>query len=185
MPQQFVQNPMNQFEAENLPVGWPWRFFMISFVIFLSSILIYLGLVFGYEPFLKNEIAKKDQAIAQSGAEVSKDDQDKFIQIYSKVINIKSLIDNHIFSSNALLFLQSVTHPKVYYTGLGMKVSDREIELDGVAASFSALSEQLEAFAQTKGIERYSLVQSQLNGDIVQFKVSLKLSKELLLSITK
>ena len=185
MPQQFVQNPMNQFESENLPVGWPWRFFMVSFVVFLSTILIYLGLVFGFEPFLSKQIEQKDQEIAQRGAAVSKEDQDKFIQIYSKVINIKSLVDNHIFSSNALLLLERVTHPRVYFTGMGMKVSDREVELDGVAGSFSALSEQLEAFAQTKGIERYSLTQSQLNGDLVQFKASLKLSKDILIATTK
>lgn len=184
MPQQFVQNPMNQFEAENLPVGWPWRFFMVSFVIFLMSVLVYLGLVFGYEPFLTNQIAQKDKEIEQRAAMVSKEDQEKFIQIYSKVINIKSLIDSHLFSSNVLSLLEKVTHPKVYYTGLSMKMLDRELELDGVAGSFSALSEQLEAFAQTKGIERYSLTQSQLSGDTVQFKVSLKLSKDTL-TLTK
>lgn len=181
MPQQFVQNPMNQFEAENLPVGWPWRFFMVSFVIFLMAILVYLGLIFGYQPFLSNQIAQKDQEISQRAASVSKEDQDKFIQIYSKIINIKSLIDNHVFSANALSMLEKVTHPKVYFTGLSMKTMDREMELDGVAESFSAISEQLEIFAQTKGIERYSLTQSQLSGDVVQFKVSLKLSKDLLL----
>lgn len=181
MPQQFVQNPMNQFEAENLPVGWPWRFFMVSFIIFLMSILVYLGLVFGYEPYLAGQIAQKDTEIEQRAATVSKEDQDRFIQIYSKVINIKSLIDNHLFSSNVLLMLEKATHPKIYYTGLSLKMLDRELELDGAAESFSALSEQLEAFAQTKGVERYSLTQSQLSGDTVQFKVSLKLSRDILL----
>ncbi len=181
MPQQFVQNPMDQFAPENLAVGWPWRFFTVSFVVFLASLLAYLGLVFGYEPFLTNQISAKDQEIAQRVASVPKADQDKFIQIYSQIINVKSLVDSHIFSSNALALLESATHPRVYFTSLNMKVSDRELDLDGVAESFPVLSEQLQIFAQTPGIENYSLIQSQLNGTAVQFKASLKLSKDLLL----
>lgn len=157
---------------------------MVSFVIFLMSVLVYLGLVFGYEPYLSNQIAARDQEISQRSSTVSKADQDKFIQIYSKIINIKSLIDSHLFSASALSLLESLAHPQVYFTALTMKTADRQIDLDGVAASFSALSEQLEAFAQSASIESYSLSQSQLSGDTVQFKVSLKLSGSAL-AITK
>lgn len=181
MPQQFLQNPMNQFERESLPVGWPWRFFMVSFVIFLVSILSYLGLAFGYNPYLNSEIAKKDGEINQLSGAVSKENQDKFIQIYSQMINIKSLLDSHIFSSNVLSLLEQRTHPKVYFTGVNLKSPERELELDGIAASFSVLAEQLEIFAQTKDIEKYTLGQSQLNGDVVQFRITLKLNKSTLI----
>ncbi len=171
---------MDQFESERLPVGWPWRFFMVSFVIFLASILVYLGLAFGYEPFLDSQIQKVEDEINARAASVSKENQDKFIQVYSQMINIKSLLDAHIFPSSVLTLLEQKTHPRVYFIGANLKSAERELELDGSAANFSALAEQLEIFAQTKEIERYTLSQSQLTGDMVQFKVALKLSRNVL-----
>ena len=180
MAQQFVQNPMNQFEAERLPVGWPWRFFMFAFIVFLASILVYLGLVFGYEPFLNNQINAVDQQISQASAVVPQADQNKFVQVYSQIINLQSLTANHVFASNSLKLLETVTDPQVYFTGATLKTDQRTLDLDGVAASFPVLAEQLEAFAESKQIDRYTLVQSQLNGGAVQFKVSLTLNTALL-----
>ena len=180
MAQQFVQNPMEQFEAERLPVGWPWRFFMFAFVVFLVSILVYLGLVFGYEPFLNNQVSAADQQIAQSAAAVPQADQQKFIQVYSQIINLKSLTANHIFASNALKLLETLADPQVYFTGATLKTDKQTLDLDGSAASFPVLAEQLESFAESKQIDQYTLVQSQLNGGEVQFKISLTLNKDLL-----
>lgn len=172
---------MDRFQGERLPVGWPWRFLMVSFVIFLTSILVYLGLAFGYKPFLNSSIEKKDAEISQQAASVKKEDQDKLIQVYSQMINIKGLLDSHIFPSGIFTLLEQKTHPKVYFTGADFKSSEGELQLDGLAASFSVLSEQLEIFAKTPEIDRYTLRQSQQSGDLIQFQVLLKLGKGILL----
>ncbi|MDE2000953.1 MAG: hypothetical protein KGI60_00095 [Patescibacteria group bacterium] len=176
MPQQFVQNPMNQFESERLPVGWPWRFFMVSFVIFLVSILGYVGLAFGYEPFLNTKVASLDQNITQGAAEVSSTQQQQFIQVYSQIVNLKSLVGDHVFSSNVLFLLQSVTYPQIYYTHADLKTAERTLTLDGVAPTFDILSQQLAVFSQTSAVTGYTLDQSQLNNNQVQFRVTLKLA---------
>lgn len=176
-----MQNPMDQFAPENLEVVWPWRFFTASFVIFLASVLAYFGLVYGYEPYLTNRVAATDLEISQRVASIPKADQDKFIQIYSQIVNVKSLADNHLFTSNTLSLLERITHPRIYFTNMTVKGKERELVVDGVAESFSVLSEQLQIFAQTPGVDGYSLIQSQLNGTTVQFKASLKLNRSLLL----
>ena len=180
MPQQFVQNPLEQFEPERLPVGWPWRFFSVSLIIFSATLLLYLGLVFGYKPFLNSSIQKKDAEISKISQTVTKEDQEQFIKFYSQLANLKLLLDNHSVSSKVFPALEQMTNKKVFYKSANLKVPERELELDGVAESYGVLSEQLEAFNKSDGVERFILGQSQAGESGVQFKATLKLKANLL-----
>ena len=157
MPQQFTQNPLNQFESENLPVGWPWQFFSVSLIIFLTSLLIFLGLTLGYGPYLRSQILETDDKINQLLETVSKKDQERFAQFYSQLVNLKNLLDNHILSSKVLPWLEKITNQKVYYTNATIKVPEHKLELEGIAESYGVLGEQLEAFNQTEGISHLLL----------------------------
>lgn len=178
MPQQFVQNPLEQFETESLPIGWPWRFLAVSFIIFSATAFVYAGMVFGYEPYLNNKIAEQDQAIGQLAESVSADERDQFARFYSQIVNLKNLLDNHVAGSTVFPFLESVTNKRVYYTAANLKTAERGLELDGVAADYQVLSEQLESFKRSSLVSGYSLNQSQLSSDSnVQFKVVVKLKE--------
>lgn len=179
-PRQFTQNPLNQFESENLPVGWPWRFFSASLIIFFAVLLVYLGLVFGYQPYLRSQIQEMDNQINQLLGTVSKEDQENFTQFYSQLVNLKSLLDNHAESSKLFPLLEKITNKKVYYTNLNLRIPERELELEGLTESYAVLGEQLESFNQSNEIDRYLLNQSQLSGNLVQFKATLKLKAGLL-----
>jgi len=175
MPQQFKQNPLEQFESENLSVGWPWRFFSVALIIFSAALLVYLGLIFGYQPYLRSQLQETDNQINQLLGTVSKEDQENFIRFYSQLVNLKNLLDNHIESSKLFPLVEKITNKKIYYNNFNLRVPERELELEGRAESYAVLGEQLESFNQSEEIERYLLNQSQLSGNLVQFKVTLKL----------
>lgn len=153
---------------------------MIAFVIFLAAILSYFGIIFGYQPFLESGIREKDGEISKLADSVSKQEQEKFIQFYSQLVNLKVLLDNHANASKAFPFLERVTHQKVFYQNATLKVPERELELEGAAESYLALAEQLESFARSSEVERYLLTQSQLKENLAQFKVVLKLKDTVL-----
>lgn len=180
MPQQFHQNPLEQFEPEKLPVGWPWRLFTASFVIFLAAALTYVGLIWGYEPYLNSQIKKRDIEIEQLAQTVSKEKQEEFIRFYSQMSNLKELLNKHNLASKAFSLLEKMTNQKVYYTNAYLKVDERTIEVDGVSDSYGVLAEQLEAFHQTGDVERHMLNQSQLREGRVRFKATLTLKETLL-----
>ena len=180
MPQQFTQNSLSRFESENLPVGWPWRFFSVSLIIFLTSLLIFFGLTLGYGPYLRSQILETDAKMNQLLETVSKEDQEKFAQFYSQLVNLKNLLDNHIASSKIFPWLEKITNQKVYYSNFNLRVPEKELELEGLADSYAVLGEQLEAFNQAPEIERYLINQSQASGNLVQFKVTLKLKDAVL-----
>ncbi len=173
MPQQFAQNPLNQFEPEKLSVGWPWRLLSVSFIIFLIILLTYFGLVIGYEPYLNSRIEQKETEINNLAQTVSNEDRDKFIGFYSKLDNLKNILDNHIFSSKIFPQLERITNKKVYYSGVSLKIPTREFEVDGVAENYGVLGEQLESFAQLSEVERYILNQSRIEEGAVRFKATL------------
>lgn len=180
MPKQLTQNPLEQFEPERLPVGWPWRLFSVSFIIFLAVLLVYFGLVFGYEPFLRSQIEKKDAEIAELGKAVRKEDQENFSKFYSKLLNLQNLLSSHAIPSKLFPFLERATHPRVYYAGANLKVPERELQLDGIADSYGSLGEQLAVFDRSADVERLVMNQSQLGSGGVQFRLTLKLKNELL-----
>ena len=171
---------MDQFEPEKLPVGWPWRLLSVALILFLASIFIYLGLIFGYGPYLESQIAKADVEIKTLTDTVSKDDQERFIQFYSQLSNLESLLNNHILSSKIFPQLEKISNKKVYFNIANIKVENKLMELDGVADSYAVLGEQLEAFNQTKEISRYILNQSQAEEGAVRFKVTLYLNDSLI-----
>ena len=180
MPQQFAQNPLNQFESEQLPVGWPWRLLSVSFIIFLVAILTYFGLAVGYSPYLNSRIEKKEAEIDQLAQSVSKEDRDKFIGFYSQLSNLKDLLDNHIFTSRIFPQLEKITNKKVYFIVANLKAQTNELELEGIADNYGILGEQLEAFNQLEGVSSYILNQSRVEEGAVRFKATLKLKNQIL-----
>jgi hypothetical protein len=180
LPQQFIKNPLEQFESEKLAVGWPWRLFTISLIIFGVILFVYFGLIIGYEPYLQSKIQEKDGELNQLAQIVSKEDQEKFIGFYSQLTNLKTLLEKHIAVSKLFPLLERITNQKVYFSGANLKTLERELELEGFAESYGILGEQLESFDQTKEISNYILDQSHLSEGKVQFKVKLKLKDDVI-----
>jgi len=133
-----------------------------------------------YEPLLNRKIEVAEAEFKKLSAGVSKEDQEKFTLFYSQITNLKNLLANHTAASKAFVFLEKLTHPEVYFRDVSLRVSEGKLELNGVAGSFSVLSEQLEAFNQAEEIDRYLIRQSQVEEGKVQFKVELTLKANLL-----
>ena len=178
MPQ-FDQNIIEKFGREKLPTGWPWRFFTISVILLGISLVIYLGLTFGYRGFLNNQLGKKDQEINQLAASIPKEDQAQLMKFYSQLQNLKSILDQHVLGSKTLPFLEKTTNKKVFYNKLDLDVRQRSLNLDGIAESYEILAQQLEAFNQAPEVERFLINNSQLTQGAVRFSLSVILKPEM------
>lgn len=172
---QYNQN-FAELSPEKLPTGWPWRFLIFALILFMASLLTYIGLSFGYRPYLQNQIAAADQAVNKLAASVPVADQEKLVAFYSQIVNLKSVLDNHIIASKILPFLEKNTNRRVYYNRLDVDVNQRSLSLEGVAENYEILAQQLEAFNQAREVERFLINESQLVGDRVRFKASIILS---------
>lgn len=178
----YNNSALEQFKPEKLPVGWPWRLLVLSLVTLTMVILSYFGLLYGYQPYLKNQIQETEAKSAKLSSEISATDKDQFIKSYSQLANLQGILKNHIFGSQFFPFLEKLTNQKNYFLNANIKFDERNIILNGIAQSYSALGEQLAAFDSNPLIENYILNQTQTTTDnLVQYKLTFKVSPKVLL----
>jgi hypothetical protein len=160
--------------------GLPWRLLAFSSFLFLLSLLGYFALSFGYSAYLNNQILNTETETKALTQKISTDSQSKFIDVYSRLANFKSLLSTHIYSTKIFPLLEKITNPFVYYNNIEISIDDRRMILSGIAASFEALSRQLKLYDDEKAmIENYILNQSRIVDDQVNFRVTLTLSPKL------
>lgn len=163
-----------------MSVGWPWRLFLFSIMLLLAVGLAYAGLVYGYQPYLTSKIEDVDKKTNELLAQVSIKDKEDFIKFYSQTTNLKDILENHVFSSKIFTLLEKRTSQKVYYTDFDFNLTERKLSLSGLAESYSVLGEQLASFDEEPMIEKYNLENSRTNENLVQFKIAVVLSPNLL-----
>lgn len=171
---------MEQYVPETPPAGVPWRLFTYAGLAFLASLLIYVGLSVGYKSYLSSRISAVDGQIKKLGVAISKEDQEKFLRFYSQLVNFNKILDNHVLPAQIFPLLEKITSQKVRFTNFDLKIDERKLTLEGAAASYEILAQQLSAFAGDPGVENYMLNQSQLADGAVKFKAVLTLKKEVL-----
>jgi hypothetical protein len=177
---QYNQSVAEKFmEPEKLPVGWPWRLFLFSLVIFALVIFVYLGIIWGYQPYLQSQKESLDKKINEIGGAISETDRENFINFFSQLINIQTLLNTHIKGSNIYSFLEKNTNKGIYYETADLSTSEHSLKLTGSARSYDNLVQQLVAFEQAPEIERTILEQSQTAEKGIRFSLQLIMKYEI------
>ena len=154
-----MEYPKNLLEEqfmkpEEIEVGWPWRLLVFTLFIFGITLVIFLGMQFGYGPYLDKKIQNLDAKINELNQSLNQSEVDNFIKFYSQISNLKTLLDKHIFGSNILKFLEANTLKSLVYTSANLDIGrNKEIKLRGIAPNFEALSQQLEIFRQSDSVK--------------------------------
>lgn len=178
---QYTQGVAEKFmEPEKLPVGWPWKLFIFSIILFALVIFIYLGIIWGYQPYLQSQKKSFDQKINETGGVISESDRENFVSVFSQLANLQSLLNTHIKGSNIYSFLEKNTNQGVYFEGADLSVTEHFLRLEGIARSYDNLVQQLVAFEQAPEIARVILEQSQTAERGIRFSLQLIIKPEML-----
>ena len=162
-----------QFVTENIPVGFPWRLFTFSLILFLFSVFVFFGLKFGYASYLTNQTSVLDKKIQDLGNRVSVEDQARFIGFYSQLANLKKILDRHGFPGNVFNFLEKQTVGEVFYTDADFAATDSGLILKGFAASSEVLVAQLTIFDRSPEVADVFLNQTNADRGGVAFTLTL------------
>ena len=177
-PKSFIEQALSK--PEELEVGWPWRLLVLACFIFGITLVIFLGMKFGYEPYLDKKIKTLDAEIDKLNQSFTQSQVDNFIKFYSQLSNLKILLNNHIFGSNILKFLEENSLKNLTYSGLDLDVSRKETKLSGTISSYELLAQQLEIFRQSPLVKEVFFKKSKKNDQGgVDFEVVLILKNEL------
>lgn len=178
----------NQSELEKIALrkrpsssGTMWRLLMFSFVIFFGVIASYVGIEFGYKNFLENQKDKASNEASSLITGVSKEQQMAVVNFYSRLSNMKGLLDNHLYFSNFLDFLENKTSPNVYLEDVSFFVKENKVKANGVARTFLDLSRQMEGWSKAEGVSEVVLDSSKsIGGGRVSFTALFNFSEKVL-----
>ncbi|MDP3901899.1 MAG: hypothetical protein Q8Q37_02925 [bacterium] len=171
-----MANNLDNFGPEKLEVGWPWRLLSFSIILFVALAAGYLGLRFGYGSYLHSQIEDKDAEIAELARTIPEVEQQNLLRFYGQLGNLQNVLNKHVIISKVLPLLERITNQRVYYSGFDLDVAKRTVIVDGVAQSYSVLSQQLQSFKETSELESFYLNQTDARGSLVNFKVGLVLN---------
>jgi hypothetical protein len=143
--------------------GWSGRLVMFSGTALFVVILAFVGLKFGYEPYLDKQIAVSINDQKKFSQEIPTDIQDNIVKFYSQITNIKSLLARHGTPSEFFDLLETKTLPNVYFEKLNLTASNREAQISGRAKTFQDFSSQIAIFQATPLISKVVVKTSTLD----------------------
>ena len=153
LPQQVVEQLGR--EPTGTP-GWSSGIILFSGAIFVIVVGLYLGLAFGYEPYLNAQIAQAQSQMGKVGQSISSSDQSELIAYYSEVANLHTLISGHVLFSQFLTWLGSNTEANVYYNNMSF-TSGNQVTLTALGAGQADVDEQLEIFEASPEVQAVSV----------------------------
>lgn len=137
--------------------GWSGQLLMFAGTIFFISFGVYLGLVFGYKPYLDSKISALDAQIQGFTREIPLSDQEQLASFYSQLSNLGGILQKHVVSSPLFDWLEKHTDANVYYTKFNFSPSTNQLALTGTAKTTSDFIQQLQAFQGESAVERINV----------------------------
>lgn len=143
--------------------GWSSRILLFSATFLILSLGIFLGIQFGYRPFLEGQVLQLDQEINNFSAQVSMAQQDELIIFYSQLDNLNNLLARQVQTSKVFQWIEANTNTQVQLDNLSFNATTKTLTLSGQARTILNLGEQLNRFQAQPEIMNLQLSQLSLN----------------------
>jgi hypothetical protein len=153
LPQQVVEQLSR--ESEKTP-GWSSGILFFSGGILMLVIVAYLGLTFGYQPYLNGGIEQARSQISSLNQSISSADQAKLLAYYSQIANLNTIVVGHVFFSQFLAWLEANTEANVYYGSLDF-TSGRQATLATLAKTQADVNQQIAIFESSPDVSAVSV----------------------------
>ncbi|MBI4085653.1 MAG: hypothetical protein HY433_00165 [Candidatus Liptonbacteria bacterium] len=137
--------------------GWSGQLLMFAATIFFISVGVYLGLMFGYKPYLNSKISGLDAQIQKFTQEIPLSDQEQLISFYSQLSNLGGILQKHVISSALFDWLEKNTSANIYYTRFNFSPGTNQLALTGAAKTTNDFIQQLQAFQNESAVERINV----------------------------
>ena len=155
----------------------PWRLMVFSIVLFAFSFLVFFGIRYGYAASLDAQSSQltKDAAALDKKISEQSANQDSYLGLYSRIYNLKSVLQKHIFPSNGFVLLEKYSIADAYFLNENYSVEEGGFRLNGLAKTFDALAQQMAIFEQSAKaqIASVSLKDVSISEKGVQFEIIL------------
>jgi flagellar biosynthesis protein FlhB len=147
-------NVLEQIEKDrSKSPGWSGQILTFSGAILLISIIIYVGLAYGYKSYLNSSLQKLQSQIQSFSEQIPLNEQTNIINFYSQLANLKTLLANHVISSPVFAWLEKNTQTNVFYSKLNLNVATNQLSLSGSAKSVDDFNQQMAVFENSSDVK--------------------------------
>jgi len=159
-----IVEPLNRRKTS----GWLGRLITLSIILLVIAVGLYFVALF-YQNYLNKSISALNEKIKNLSQEISIEDRNEVLTFYSQLINLKSLLSNHLYPSKIFSRLELITHPQVTFTGFSYDYKNLLLKLEGYAKNLDILAQQILAFQKTTDFTKINLTDIKTMTDKVQF----------------
>lgn len=182
LPQEVI-NRMSE-ERPSVP-GWSGGLLGFSFGLLVIVFAMYAVIVFVQTPRANNTNSQLTSQIAQASQSINSTQTNAVVDFYSQASHVQEVVNNHIFFSQFLTWLQNNTEANVYYSSL-ISDSSGKVSLIAFAQNLSDLNQQIAVFESSPQV-----LQTEVSGispanlsNYLQTEITLTLSPSVFLSPT-
>lgn len=139
LPTQEIERLTRSVSAEQ---GTYKQLLLLSGALFAISAILWAGLSFGYEPYLRGQVDTLDSQIQQFAKDIPVAEQAKLTTFYSQLVNLKTLLGRHAATSKIFNWLENNSQVNTYFTKLSFNASTYQLTLLGTSKAPEDVSEQ-------------------------------------------
>ena len=164
--------------------GWATDALFFSGGILFLAIVIYLGLSFGYAPYLQSQLKTTQDNVSALNNSISTGDQTQLVNFYSQIANLQALLQGHEVSSQLFTWLEKNTEANVYYQSMNL-TSGYRVTLTAVALSEADVNQQIAIFENSPDVSSVAVSNvsaPQLPGGVWDFNATLVLQSSVFIA---
>jgi hypothetical protein len=148
---------------------------LLGVTIFIMFALTYLGMEFGYKPYLASRIQKLTQQVAELDQEISSADQENLLLFHSQLATLEYLLKNHPRPSGLLSAIESKTLPAVFYQSIQVKTEEQKVVLAGTALDVLEVAQEARRLSTIPGVKGLFIQSARRERSYVIFSIQLTL----------
>jgi len=160
--------------------GWLSGLIILSIIFLVIAIGIYIAALF-YQNYLNKSIADWDNKTKELSKEISVNDRNEVLAFYSQLFNLKTLLSQHVYSTNIFSRLELITHPQVMFTNFSYNYKTSQIKLEGNAKDLNVLAQQLLAFYKTTDFKKINISDIRSTPDNINFSLEINFDPNFIL----
>jgi hypothetical protein len=164
---------MESFGPNKMPSGWLGKFLKFAIVLFVIVTVVYFLFHYVYLSFLDKKIAEIENNIKGLENEIPTQDREEVTSFYSQLVNLKTLLEKHLYSSLVFERLELITHPQVAFSSFEYDFQEGRLMLNGTAQDLQALAQQLLAFQKTTDFSKIELSDVRQGTNKLNFSVEI------------
>jgi hypothetical protein len=137
--------------------GWSGRLLMFASTVFFLSVAVYIGLTFGYKPYLSSQVQKLDDEIQKFNQETPAADQNQLVVFYSQLANLNTVLKGHVAASPLFDWLEAHTQTRVMFSKFAFSAQNGQLALTGISKGMDDFVEQLAIFQAEPMVQRITV----------------------------